>query len=124
MGWSTTVVSPPDGNMTDYYASLDRVQARGFDILWPTHGPPITAVAPFLNAYRAHRRAREVQILQQIDAGRRSIAEMTPVMYKGVDKRLHPAAARSVLAQLQHMVREGQVATDGAPGMESRFSRA
>jgi len=121
MGWSTTVISPPDGDMTQYYASLDRVQARGFDTLWPTHGPPITDVAPFVEAYRNHRLARERQILAELREGGGTIAEMTPRLYRGVDKRLHAAAARSVLAHLIHLVRIGQVHCEGTPNLNSHF---
>jgi glyoxylase-like metal-dependent hydrolase (beta-lactamase superfamily II) len=121
MGWSTTVISPPDGDMTQYYASLDRVQARGFDTLWPTHGPPITDVAPFVEAYRNHRLARERQILAELREGGGTIAEMTPRLYRGVDKRLHAAAARSVLAHLIHLVRIGQVHCEGTPNLSSHF---
>jgi glyoxylase-like metal-dependent hydrolase (beta-lactamase superfamily II) len=122
MGWSTTVISPPDGDMSQYYASLDRVQARGFQTLWPTHGPPITDVAPFVEAYRNHRLARERQILSELAQGRATIAQMIPRLYRGVDKRLHAAAARSVLAHLIHLVRAGQVDCDGAPNLTSYFS--
>ncbi len=124
MGWSTTVVSPPDGDMGDYYASLDKVQARGFKTLWPTHGPPITDVAPFLAAYRSHRLDRERQILAQLAEGRRSIKEMVPIMYAAVDPRLHPAAAHSVLAHLIHLVRIGQVISDEAPSIGGMFRLA
>jgi glyoxylase-like metal-dependent hydrolase (beta-lactamase superfamily II) len=122
MGWSTTVISPPDGDMSQYYDSLDRVQARGFDVLWPTHGPPITDVGPFVEAYRDHRLARERQILSELSAGGGSIAEMIPRLYRGVDKRLHAAAARSVLAHLIHLVRAGQVHCEGPPNLTSYFS--
>jgi glyoxylase-like metal-dependent hydrolase (beta-lactamase superfamily II) len=115
MGWSTTVVSPPDGDMTDYYASLDKVQARGFSTLWPAHGPPVRDVAPFLDAYRAHRLERERQILEQLGQGRTRIADMVPVMYASVDRRLHPAAAHSVLAHLIHLQRIGAVEADTTP---------
>ena len=124
MGWSTTVVSPPDGDMGHYYASLDRVAARGFDTLWPTHGPPVTEVAPFLAAYKAHRLARERQILEQLAAGRSRIGEMVPVIYADVDPRLHPAAAHSVLAHLIHLVRAGEVVSDGEPGLDSDYRLA
>jgi len=122
MGWSTTVISPPDGDMSQYYASLDRVQAQAFDVLWPTHGPPITEVAPFVEAYRNHRLARERQILSELSGGRATIAEMIPRLYRGVDKRLHAAAARSVLAHLIHLVREGKVHCGGSPNLTSYFS--
>ena len=124
MGWSTTVVSPPDGDMGDYYASLDKVAARGFSTLWPTHGPPVTEVGPFLAAYKAHRLEREKQILEQVAAGRGRIRDMVPVIYAAVDPRLHPAAAHSVLAHLIHLVREGRVASDGPPGPLSLYRPA
>jgi glyoxylase-like metal-dependent hydrolase (beta-lactamase superfamily II) len=122
MGWSTTVISPPDGDMSQYYESLDRVQARGFKVLWPTHGPPITEVAPFVDAYRHHRLAREAQILAELRQGRATIADMIPRLYRGVDKRLHVAAARSVLAHLIHLVRTGLVDCEGTPNLSSHFS--
>lgn len=124
MGWSTTVVSPPDGDMTDYYASLSKVESRGFGTLWPTHGPPILEVRPFLAAYRAHRLDRERQIMDQLAQGRNTILEMVPHMYAAVDPRLHPAASRSVLAHLIHLVRSGLVAADGPPGPQSRYRLA
>lgn len=124
MGWSTTVVSPPDGDMTAYYASLDRIIARAFTTLWPTHGPPITEPAPFLAAYKAHRLERERQILAQIAAGRTRIRDMVPEMYAAVDKRLHPAAARSVLAHLIHLTRSGAVTAGGEPGPDSDYRMA
>jgi glyoxylase-like metal-dependent hydrolase (beta-lactamase superfamily II) len=124
MGWSTTVISPPHGDMTDYYASLDKVAARDFDILWPTHGPPITEVAPFIAAYKAHRLDRERQILGQLAKGHHRIADMVPEMYAAVEPRLHPAAANSVLAHLIHLVSEGAVVSDGAPGPGSEYRLA
>jgi glyoxylase-like metal-dependent hydrolase (beta-lactamase superfamily II) len=121
MGWSTTVISPPDGDMAAYYASLDKVQARGFDRLWPTHGPPITEVAPFIDAYRDHRLRRERQILKELEAGPRTIVELTPRLYAGIDRRLHGAARRSVLAHLIHMSASGQIAVDGEADMEATY---
>jgi glyoxylase-like metal-dependent hydrolase (beta-lactamase superfamily II) len=115
MGWSTTVVSPPDGDMGAYYHSLDRVQARGFSALWPTHGPPIHEVNAFLDGYREHRLQREAQILRELARGPRRIAEMTPRLYVGVDAKLHAAAARSMWAHLIHLSRTGRVRADGPP---------
>jgi len=122
MGWSTTVVTPPDGNMADYLASLDAIKRRNFKTLWPTHGPPITEPGPFIDAYRAHRMGRERQILAQIAAGETRIAAMVPKMYIGVDARLYPAAGRSVLAHLIELVKDGRVKTDDtAAGPDSEF---
>lgn len=124
MGWSTTVIAPPDGDMGAYFASLERVRARGFDTLWPTHGPPIRDVAPFLDAYVAHRRGRETQVEDAVRRGLSTIAAMVPVLYADVDPRLHPAASLSVLAHLIELVRAGRVATDGQPTMTSVYRPA
>ena len=121
MGWSTTVVSPPDGDMADYLASLDVIQGRKFKTLWPTHGPPITEPGPFIDGYRTHRMQRERQILAQLAAGKSKIVDMVPAMYIGVDPRLFPAAGRSVLAHMIQLVKTGRVATDGAAGLESEY---
>lgn len=125
MGWSTSVVAPPDGDMGAYMASLERVIARGFDTLWPTHGAPVTEVGPFLEAYKAHRLAREAQILARLEAGDRTIAQMVPVLYAAVDARLWPAASLSVLAHLIDLVRRGVAACDdGDPGQSSAYHLA
>lgn len=121
MGWSTTVVAPPDGDMTDYMASLDAVIARGFSTLWPTHGAPVTEPAPFLAAYRAHRLDREAQVLARLKAGDRTIAEMVPVLYAAVDNRLWPAASLSVWAHLKALVRAGLVVADPEPTPQALY---
>ncbi|MBU2136296.1 MAG: MBL fold metallo-hydrolase [Alphaproteobacteria bacterium] len=124
MGWSTTVITPPDGDMTDYMESLERVKARDFDVLWPTHGPPIREVTPFIAAYAAHRRAREAQVLAAVGEGYEQIVDMVPKLYADVDPRLHPAAARSVLGHMIDLVRRGKVATDGPASIDSRYRLA
>lgn len=124
MGWSTTVVSPPDGDMGDYYASLDKVAARKFQTLWPTHGPPVREVAAFLGAYKAHRLEREQQILEQVSLGRTRIIDMVRAIYADVDPRLHPAAAQSVLAHLIHLERQGRVSSDGPPSLAGVYGPA
>ena len=116
MGWSTTVVSPPDGDMADYLDSLDKLSRRGFATLWPTHGPPVREVQPFLTAYREHRLQREAQILSQLACGPARIPGMVSEIYADLDPRLHPAAAHSVLAHLIKLVREGRVTSDAPPG--------
>jgi glyoxylase-like metal-dependent hydrolase (beta-lactamase superfamily II) len=125
MGWSTTVVSPPDGDMQDYFDSLDLVAARAPSVLWPTHGPPVTEPGPFIAAYKAHRLDREAQIVARLEAGDTRINDMVPVMYAAVDQRLWPAAAHSVLAHMERMVRAGLVACDEAsPGPVSQYRLA
>jgi glyoxylase-like metal-dependent hydrolase (beta-lactamase superfamily II) len=121
MGWSTTVITPPDGDMTDYIASLERIRARGFATLWPTHGPPIREPDGFIAAYLEHRQERIDQILEALKAGPAQIGELVPRLYADVDPRLHPAAARSMLAAMIHLVRLGRLVTDGAPGAGSEY---
>lgn len=124
MGWSTTVISPPDGDMGDYFASLERVKARGFSTLWPTHGPPITEPGPFVQAYIDHRRDREAQIVAALKAGHTRIKPMVAELYKAVDVRLHPAAAHSVMAHMVQLVKEGRAVCDGEPGLDSDYRLA
>jgi len=114
MGWSTTVVTPPDGDMAQYMASLRKLQARGDRILYPTHGAPIREPKPFLQSYIDHRLEREAQILACIRDGVSTIPEMVARMYADVDKRLHPAASRSVLAHLIQLERDGRVVREDA----------
>jgi glyoxylase-like metal-dependent hydrolase (beta-lactamase superfamily II) len=124
MGWSTTVVSPPDGDMDAYLASLDKVQARGFATLWPTHGPPVTDVRSFVQSYLEHRLDREAQIMAELRSGKTRIMDMVPVMYAEVDPRLYPAAAHSVLAHLIRLVKRGRVVCEGAPVVAAAFAVA
>lgn len=124
MGWSTTVISPPDGNMRQYFASLDKIRTRGFSTLWPTHGPPVTDVAPFIDAYATHRRAREAAIVERMRAGDTLIPDMVKVIYKDVDRRLHAPAAHSVLAHVIQLVEEGRVMADGPLTLATRYKLA
>lgn len=124
MGWSTTVVAPPDGNMVAYLASLDAVIARDFTTLWPTHGAPVIDPGPFLRAYRDHRLAREAQILERLHAGDRTIAAMVPVLYASVDERLWPAASLSVLAHLIKLVAEGRVLAEPEAALSATYRPA
>ena len=117
MGWSTTVVAPPDGDMAAYMASLDAVIARGFATIWPTHGAPITEPGPFLTAYRNHRLEREAQVLARLAAGDRRIGDMVPVLYAGVDPGLWPAASLSVWAHLIALERAGRVRAESEPAL-------
>lgn len=121
MGWSTTVIGPPDGNMTDYLRSLEKVRDRGYATLWPTHGPPVREVAPFVEAFIEHRLEREAQIVVQLQAGLHAIKDMVSVIYADVDKRLHPAACHSVLAHMIRLVELGRVVCDGPPCVDSEY---
>ncbi len=124
MGWSTTVITPPDGDMTAYYASLGKVMAGNFATLWPTHGPPVTEPEPFLKAYLNHRLRREDAILAVLARGPAKVDALVDEVYVGLDQRLKRAAASSVLAHLLHLVRKGEVVSDGDPGLESEYALA
>jgi glyoxylase-like metal-dependent hydrolase (beta-lactamase superfamily II) len=116
MGWSTTVVSPPDGDMAAYIESMHKVIGRHDEILWPTHGGPVTQPRPFLQAYLQHRLDRERQIIEQIALGNSTIPGIVKVLYANVDKRLHRPARRSVWSHIRKLVDENTLATaDGGP---------
>jgi glyoxylase-like metal-dependent hydrolase (beta-lactamase superfamily II) len=115
MGWSTTVVAPPDGDMGDYMRSLEKLIARRDEILYPTHGSPIALPRAFLRAYLSHRRMRESQIGRALKRGRDTVPALVETLYKGLSPKLHRAAALTVEAHLKHMMEEGRV-TAGADG--------
>ena len=121
MGWSTSIVAPPDGDMSDYMESLDRLAARPESRLLPGHGPPVEHAHDRIAELRRHRLAREAAILERIYAGDSTIPAMVASIYRDVDPNLHPAAARSVLAHLEVLVRRGDVFTDGLVNLGGRF---
>ena len=122
MGWSTSIVAPPDGSMADYMASLDKLIARKDRLLLPGHGGAVTEPGTYLPALKEHRLARERAIVERIRQGDRSIAEMVAVIYRDTDPRLHGAAALSVLAHLEDLMARGLVRADGEPSLEARYS--
>jgi glyoxylase-like metal-dependent hydrolase (beta-lactamase superfamily II) len=114
MGWSTSVVSPPDGDMAAYMASLQKLYDRRQDsIYYPAHGDPIANPHQFVRGMMGHRRQRERQILRRLDVGDRDIPTMVQHMYKGLDDCLVGAAGRSVLAHLIDLERQGRVVRSG-----------
>jgi glyoxylase-like metal-dependent hydrolase (beta-lactamase superfamily II) len=121
MGWSTTVISPPDGDMRSYMASLDKLLTRDDELLIPTHGAEVRDPKAFVRAYAEHRRERERQILKCLADGIDRIPDMVKVLYVGVDPRLYGAAGRSVLAHLIHLIETGQAIADGPPDTSTRF---
>ena len=113
MGWSTTVVAPPDGDMADYMASLDKLRARGDRVYYPAHGPAVGNPRQLVRGMIGHRRQRERQIVKLLGESPQDIAAMVPRMYKGVNEYLWPAAGLSVLAHLIDLERRGVVARSG-----------
>ncbi len=110
MGWSTTVVAPPDGDMGAYMRSLEKLIARRDKILYPTHGSPILNPGPFLRAYLSHRRMRETQIGRALQRGDDTVPVLVRTLYAGLAPALHRAAALTVEAHLKHMIEDGRVA--------------
>ena len=113
MAWSTSVVSPPDGDMAAYMASLQRLYDRDDKVLYPAHGPAITKPKQLVRGMLSHRRQREAQILRLLGETPHAIPDMVKVMYKGLDPRLNGAAGRSVLAHLIDLRHRGRVASEG-----------
>ena len=122
MGWSTTVISPPDGDMGAYLASLDKLLPRDDRTYWPTHGPPVTAPQALVRAFIAHRRVRETEILGCLRRGVGTIPEIVAAIYVGAPRTLHRAAGRSVLAHLIHLVEQGRAVCEGALGEDAPFA--
>lgn len=116
MGWSTSVISPPDGNLGDYLASLQKLLDRGQDHRYlPTHGPPIEEPHALVRAYLVHRRERSQQILDALAAGPATIAELVPRLYADTSRKLWRGAAASTFAHLTHLRDLEQVAAEEDP---------
>ena len=113
MGWSTTVVSPPDGDMAAYIDSLRKVAGRGDRVLWPTHGPQREDARSYVSALVDHRLARESAVLDQVRAGKATAREIVEVLYADVRPELHKPARHSVWGHLTKLVDDGLVAVDG-----------
>jgi glyoxylase-like metal-dependent hydrolase (beta-lactamase superfamily II) len=121
MAWSTSFVGPPDGSMGAYLASLDKVRLREETVYWPGHGGPVTEPRRFVRALLHHRRQREASILNRLEAGDRSIAEIVAAIYQGLQPGLVPAAALNVLAHLEDLAQRGLVQAEGPLALDSRF---
>ncbi len=113
MGWSTSVVIPPDGDMGEYMASLDKLQNREDRVYYSAHGEPITRPRQLVRGMIGHRRQRENQIIRLLGERARPVGDFIPEMYKGLDERLIPAAEMSVTAHLIDLEKRGLAARDG-----------
>jgi len=122
MGWASTLVSPPDGDMGQYMASLDALQAVGPARLYPGHGAPVPDPAARIDELRAHRRMRETQILSALRDGPADSATLAARLYTETPPALLGAAARNVLAHLIDLHARDRVTTDGTPGPDSAFA--
>lgn len=124
MAWSTSIISPPDGDMTAYMESLRSLLNRDDDIYWPTHGSSISNPKDYVQTFIAHRLEREAQIIEALNAGHQSITDMVPGMYVDLDEKMYPAAARSVLAAMIRLIDTGKVSCQGEPALESAYKLA
>jgi hydroxyacylglutathione hydrolase len=123
MGWSTSIVAPPDGAMSDYMGSLSKLSERPEQLYFPGHGPAIPDAVRFVAYYRLHRRAREDSILHWLAKGETDVPTIARASYIGIDPRLLKAAGLSVLAHLEDLVARGIVVTaDGSPpSVDARY---
>jgi glyoxylase-like metal-dependent hydrolase (beta-lactamase superfamily II) len=121
MGWSTSVIAPPDGDMAAYMASLDKLLARRDSVYWPTHGPAIREPARHVRAFIAHRREREAGIIDCLKFGSETIGQIVERLYVGLNLDLRNAAGRSVLAHLLDLIERDIVAADGPATVAARY---
>ena len=121
MGWSTSIVAPPDGSMAAYLASLEKLSARGERLYLPGHGGAVSNPKTFTKALIAHRKMRERAIVERLRGGDALIRQIVAALYRDVDERLHGAAALSVFAHLEHLVGQGRARADGEALLSSRY---
>lgn len=121
MAWNTTIVAPPDGSMTDFMASLERLRGRDEAVYWPGHGGPVRDPGRMVRALIGHRRQREASIVKRLAAGDRTAAAMVETIYAGLAPALRGAAALSVFAHLENLVARRLAETDGAPRADGEY---
>jgi len=123
MGWSTTLISPPDGSMQDYYNSLNMMMTRDDKIYYPTHGLPIENPLSFIKNTLEHRLSRDQEIMHALEGQRYSIKDLVGIVYPDLNKNLHDAARRTILAHLIRLVALGELESDGQPSESSIYYR-
>ena len=124
MAWSTPVVAPPDGAMSDYMASLEKLARRPETVYFPGHGAAVKDAPAFVRHYIRHRQAREAALLAELAKGEADIPALVAAIYVGLAPRLAKAAGLSVLAHLEDLVARGLIATQGAPSISGRYRRS
>ncbi len=122
MAWATSIVAPPDGAMSDYMASLDKMLTRDDRIYFPGHGGPVKSPKTFVRGLKAHRKMRERAIIERLRAGDRTIPDLVASIYRDTDPKLHGAAALSVLAQLEGLVESGRAKAEGEVAIDGVFT--
>lgn len=124
MAWSTTIVAPPDGRMSDYMASLDKLAKRAERIFYPGHGAPVNQPQRYCRALAHHRRIREQSIIEGLTAKPDTIPGLVERIYVGLDARLKNAAALSVLAHMEDLVARGIIDAGGPATLQARYQKA
>jgi glyoxylase-like metal-dependent hydrolase (beta-lactamase superfamily II) len=124
MGWNTTVIAPPEGNLAQFLASLERLMQRHDKMFLPAHGGRIQTPQRVVKAYIMHRKWREQTILACLDEGVSTIPRIVARLYGALDQDLKQAAALSVYAHLEHLMDRDMVAAEGASGLSGVFSLA
>jgi glyoxylase-like metal-dependent hydrolase (beta-lactamase superfamily II) len=124
MAWSTTIVAPPDGAMSDYMASLHKLARRNEQLYLSGHGAPVRDAQRYVQFLIRHRQGREASILHRLGKGAADIPTIVKAVYIGLDPRLTGAAGLSVLAHLEDLVARGVVATDGPPSIGGTYRLA
>lgn len=123
MAWATTIVAPPDGSMSDYLESLDKLRKRRETVYLPGHGGPVTRPGRFLRALKSHRLMREAAILALLDTEPVTIPDIVAIIYRETDKRLHGAAALTVFAHLERLITLGVASAEGVASLQSFYFR-
>lgn len=121
MGWSTSVVAPPDGSMRDYMHSIDKLLARNEEVYLPGHGGLIAEAPSYVQDLKQHRLGRESAILDQLTSGEKTIPEIVTRLYAAVDPALHPAAGLSVFAHLEALAERGLVSAEPSLTLTARY---
>jgi glyoxylase-like metal-dependent hydrolase (beta-lactamase superfamily II) len=124
MGWSTSIISPPDGDMGDYMRSLEKLLIRDDEVYYPAHGPEIRNPKEMVSAFIEHRKEREEKILDCLKAGIETIHEMVPVVYSDISEELYDAAARSLFATIIYLVEQNSAVSLGTITANGRYRLA
>ena len=121
MGWSTSIVSPPDGDMGDYMRSLEKLLLRDDDVYYPAHGPEIRDPKQMVRDFITHRREREDKILACLQSGGKTVKEMVPEVYSDISQELYAAAARSLFATVIYLVEQEKIIPSDSMTIESHY---
>jgi glyoxylase-like metal-dependent hydrolase (beta-lactamase superfamily II) len=121
MGWSTSIISPPDGDMGDYMRSLENLLTRDDEVYYPAHGPEIKNPQEMVRAFIEHRKEREEKILDCLKNGIEMISDMVPVVYSDISKNLYDAAERSLFATVIYLVEQNRAVSDGIITVNGKY---